>query len=144
MSFVMYALKNISLTKAAHDVYSVTNSHIYVYISMCWFYSHNLIDLFETRLLVSSKSSKSSLSIWSVIQHYFWVHIFYILVKCCTQFGLFLLSFSSTGSTSKFFKISSFLSWLKRLCFCKISFRLMPIFYFYLFILFRGPNFGSI
>ena len=52
MSFVTYPLENISLTKVirggqnmqeAYDVYSVINSRIF--ISTCWFYSHNLIDL---------------------------------------------------------------------------------------------------
>ena len=123
MSFVMYPLKNNSPTKATiggrniqkvYDIYIVINSLIFLCI--CWFYSHNLVDLFGTRLIVSSKSFKSSSSTWSVIQHYFWVLIFSILVTRPSQCGLFLLSFSSTGSSSNFFKISSFLLWSKRVC----------------------------
>ena len=87
--FLKYPLKNLSLTKAkiggrniykAYNGYSVINSRIF--ISTCWFYFHDLIDLFRTRLIVSSKFSKSSSSIWSIILHYFFLFIFFSFHSC--------------------------------------------------------------
>ena len=60
-------------------------------------------------------SSKSSSSIWSIIQHYvLLLTLLFIPVTRRSQFDLYLLSSSSTGSTFNARKTSSFLLWSKR------------------------------
>jgi hypothetical protein len=58
------------------------------------------------------RSSKSSSSIWSIIQLGLGIMLF-ILVTRRTQFDLYLLSFSSAGATFKSSTISSFRLWSK-------------------------------
>ena len=57
---------------------------------------------------------KSSSSIWCIIQHFFGgggILLLFMIVTRRSQFDLYLLSFSSTGSTFNYFKISSVLLW---------------------------------
>jgi len=59
-------------------------------------------------------SFKPSSFIWSIIQHFILHPVVVHSCPCHSEFDLYLLSFSSTGSTFNFSRISSFLLWSKK------------------------------
>jgi len=70
-----------------YDVYSVINAHIF--ISTCWFYSHNFYNLFHTKFKMTSCRRPTCPYVSSTKQHtvHYWQNLLWEISKSSRRIG---------------------------------------------------------